>query len=313
MSRGPRRLLDDPDFRETGCNLADEQSVVGNYDLTRMRQAVLERVGAAEATQSAAFVGDTASTTGLGGFSTVIGVLVAGLAVVGGAFWFAGSGVSPTSPPDAVVAVPSAEALPPVVRSEPEGRADAPPEVSSAEAPVLPQAPPPAKELRSRPTGVEPSKSPGERVSVVPPQAEREEGVAELVTREDEPTGAPPSPLQLQINQYDQCLDSLDRGRHRVATECFRSFLHAYPQSSMRQTAEFALLRALKESGDVEGTAALAERMADRPENSTREEELRRLQAQSLAKLGRCDHALQLARELPSSDASAIRKACRKR
>ncbi|MEM6927183.1 MAG: hypothetical protein AAF602_09655, partial [Myxococcota bacterium] len=45
MSRGPRRLMDDPDFQwETGCNLRDESVLTEGYDLGSLREAVLARV-----------------------------------------------------------------------------------------------------------------------------------------------------------------------------------------------------------------------------------------------------------------------------
>ena len=72
-------------------------------------------------------------------------------------------------------------------------------------------------------------------------------------------------------------------------------------------------MRALKASGDAEGTAALAGQMAMRDEFAAMRVDLLRLQAQSLAKVGRCDHALMVARSLPGPVAAEIRRACRNR
>ena len=90
MSRGPRRLLDDPDFKwETGCDLADEGSVVGDYDLTAAKDAVMERVAAAAAANASALVGDGIPSvrTGLGSTLNGLAVVLAGVVILGGAFW----------------------------------------------------------------------------------------------------------------------------------------------------------------------------------------------------------------------------------
>lgn len=98
----------------------------------------------------------------------------------------------------------------------------------------------------------------------------------------------------------------------RIKAECLRNVLHEHPGVA-DEIVELAWLAALRDAGDAESTAALANQMRQDPAHAFRQQELRMLEAESLAKLGRCDHALQLARELPRVEAETIRKACRRK
>lgn len=333
MSRGPRRLLDDPDFQwETGCDLVDEQSLVGGYDLAGMKEAVVAKVGAAAAAGSSALVGDgvpavRAAASGAGKVAAVVKPLAfatVGIATVGTAFWLgvvSGPGLFGAAPE---LRAPAAErAAAPDLGS---GQRIAPP--SREAPPVAPEAPAPQSPWWLAPVEAVPPEAVG--ISSPPPEERRVVAVPEALLEEVVPASAPPteadaeaevaarepataaplSPAAEYMGAMAQCDSIIHRAKERA--DCYRDMLHHHG-GDYDATIELAWVDALYEAGDVEGTAALAARMRENPAHSLRREELLMLEAESLAKLGRCDTALLRARDLPRAKADIIRKACRNR
>ena len=154
MTRGPRRLKDDPDFQwETGCNLADEESRVGQYDLAGIR----DRLVAAAAVVPAPIVSDPPpSQAGPSTWPRMVkpaAGMVAGAMVVAAAYWLgvqAGqeaprSAPDPAPPVHEVVApsIAPAPVVAPVQGGTPDEGPIAHPRIQSrAASPSAPQAAP---------------------------------------------------------------------------------------------------------------------------------------------------------------------------
>ena len=321
MSRGPRRLLDDPDFQwETGCDLSDEQSVVDGYDLQEMKDAVVSRVAVLAAAGAASAVGDGVPVVKAGfSFPSLKPALfaAAGVATVGTAFWLgvvsgpqlAASLRPPTlqAAPAPPVPVPSPVAVPDPGRDPvPDLLGDwwmrqqqAPSEPSVVGEDTVASVARP----RHHATPSEPAEDAEDALVVQEEAVVHEAGGNDLA----EDTSSP-------ISEYDGCMDLLDDRRNAAAARCFRDLLHAGgPDNPLRLQVEWSLLRALQASGDAEGTAALAEQLAQRADLADQRGELRLLQAEALVQVGRCDHALVVARDLDSDAAAAVRRACRKK
>lgn len=107
MTRGPRRLKDDPDFQwETGCDVGAEEGLVGDYDLPGLRERIL---AAAATSPPPVTVGDgmpgVREGAGRGAWrgsvvKPVVGVIAA-VAIIGGAYWLgvrAGTERHPAAP-----------------------------------------------------------------------------------------------------------------------------------------------------------------------------------------------------------------------
>lgn len=322
MSRGPRRLMDDPDFQwETGCDLADEAGQVGGYELASMKEAVLAKVSAAAAAGSAAVVGDgvptvhasgASSSAAVAGWIKPLAFATAGVATVGTAFWLgvvAGPGlmqspvapeptpqVEPVEPAESRIRTPFRPMGPPALAAEPEGSA---PEAVDAE---------PVAQAESRSAyGRERALATPSTPSPALEPAEMSEGAESAVL------AAPPEPAPSPVAMLNQAMRVCEAMRtDRARAGCFRDSLHQYPGVA-DDMVELAWVNALRDAGDVEGTAALANRMQQDPAHRLRYAALRQLEAESLAKLGRCDHALGLARDLDRRVAEAIKKECRRR
>ncbi len=352
MSQGPRRLLDDPDFHwETGCDLRAERAAVGSYDLAGLKERVMARVGEAAASTGAADpASPPAAASAPGGWppaAKLAGAALVGVAAVGTAFWLGvQSGRQATgeaapaarrtapevqaveAPPEAAVVAPSggpgpgsADLAAPSQSGPVEQEAAVDAAGEGPHTPPKPLAGPPAAVAPAKPVpapapakgGPAPSAAAGAEGADVPGTAE------ESSARKATPAGAPgpraepaASGLQREVEHYDRCLDALDSRRHAASVRCFRDFLLAFPQGKMHASAELGLLRALWGAGDAEGTAALAAQLQRREEHASWYGEFRRLEAESLAKLGRCEHALSLARDLSGPRAPEIRRQVRK-
>lgn len=301
MSRGPRRLMDDPDFQwETGCNLRDESALVEGYDLGGLREAVLARLPE---------VGDgVPPIRPRRGWRWGVGGLV-GLSTVT-AFWlgtqFAGVGapvITPEAPPAATQETPPvAPVRPEVAEPVPE-----PIEARAIEAPaeVVPDVPEPIVRRVTRPVATPVAEPIDDAGSAEDPT----DAVAEAVP---EPERAP-SRLAAEMAVYEPAADALAAGDASVAAVGFRSYLAKFPEGTLRVEAELGLLWALHQLGDAARTERWAAALVDRPAHAKDRDDIRELQAQALVRLGRCEDALEAVDGLPSRVVGPIRRACRRR
>lgn len=296
MTRGPRRLKDDPDFKwETGCDLADESLAVGHYDLPALRGRLLAQVPAAPPI----LVGDgvpavRAASSAWGGWRLVVGVASAA-AVFSGAYWLgAQSGQAPViigPAPVEIVAPPSAS----------EGPAPAPPPAPAAAAPT-PEAsdvrPPTPREVRaSPPAPAVVAPTPGPEVVVAPIAALR-------------PVAAPTSAAQAQIDAFDLARDAYAREDFADAARRFE-VLRKQPNGLFTAESALAQIHSLFALGDAQATLALLDEIEHQPALSGKRPELARLRAESLVKLNRCEEALLVAKETPFF--TDLRRLCRQR
>ncbi len=343
---GPRRLKDDPDFRwETGCDLADEASVVGGYDLAAARETLMARL-AAGAVPSAASAAAPATAAGalMALLKPGVGILAL-LGAVGGAYLaglHAGSapidgpaGSAPVVAPavEDLAPAPGARELPRVATSEP---AVAPAPETRTEPVLAPAAPAgePPRRARAEPQTRDPRPTP-----VAPTEigvAPRSIGVAPPATGGAPPVDAPiaapiepappasspaeappvvarpaPSGLEQELRMYDRAGEALANGDAPGARDGYRAYLATFPSGSFRPEAQLGLLQALYASGDPAGVERLASEIQDQPEFSSRRSEILRLRAESLVLLERCDEAVAMVDALPSRDGAEIRRACR--
>lgn len=343
MSRGPRRLKEDQDFQwETGCDLADEQLIVGDYDLSGMRQALLEQIEVA----SAGGVGDgvpvVRSAPGASPRWLAPKPLVAalvGLSLLGGGYWLgaqsghgheavATPGADPT-PTGRAVPLPPAQLVPSPGQAD---ELDLPPRPDVSERPralehakprpggslrAVGEPPPPAASAEGTAEGpqqIEAAPAVGLGPSVAPPQGGAGAEPPQPVAGSAEPAVAVTpagSDIPAELRLYDPADDALKAGAYRQAVAGFEAYLEAWPEGGLRDEAELGMLRALHGANDAQGTAALAERLQHRSALSGHREEILRLRAESLSVLGRCKDALWVAEDLPARIAGPIKRSCR--
>lgn len=339
MTRGPRRLKDDPDFKwETGCDIEDEARVVGGYDLDTSRSRLL----AAVALLPAVTVGDGVPTVRPGASAwkaairPVVGA-VTGAMIVAGSYWMgtrAGTDESDT-PPEAPTEQRAAQAparparVIPAVGAPAGGApvATAPGHVSRSETlgsrailedrtEPMPVSPTPA----ARPAPVPADDGTAEVEPSVPASAPAmaSELDARIGGTAEAPAGEVVGPPALRESQFglekaflDPADAALDAGRFGDARKVFETYLVRFPEGKMRVEAQWGLLEALQGSGDTAATATMAAQIQDLPSFSARREDILRLRAESLVRLDRCDDALLVAEELASRSAAEIRRACR--
>ncbi|HHO52370.1 MAG TPA: hypothetical protein ENK18_16240 [Deltaproteobacteria bacterium] len=341
MNRGPRRLKEDLDFQwETGCDLADEQLMIGDYDLPGMRRALLSKIEVGVA--SAGVVGDgvpvvrgaaEGSRAGWLAPKPVLTALV-GLSLLGGAYWLGtqrtdGPSPGPQGAPG-VAKVPTGPWVPAPVRSEPapgpstDGVADAPPqrpdalrlEMARPDGPLhrAVEPPPSAQEVEGTAEGPPGSSAPTASGAGDDPRSVTDEtavgGAGEAPVPAKSPA-RPGSDIPAELRLYDPADEALENGAYRRAVAGFEAYLEAWPEGGLRDEAELGMLRALHGASDAEGTAKLAERLRYRPSLTSHREEILRLQAESLIVLGRCGDALLLAEDLPARVAAPIKRSCR--
>lgn len=327
MTRGPRRLKDDPDFKwETGCDISDEGRVVGNYDLETSRSRLL----AAVALLPAVTVGDGIPTVRPGTSAwraaarPVVGA-VTGAMVIAAAYWLgvqsgterpaATSPVEmsvPSSPVEnAPVIVPTTEgvATPPEI---PSGSPVVVPEVVVRHSPFTKVVPTPVVE--TSPEGLADAQP--EVAIVEPPVAS--DGIGALGTadagsapRVGAAKVAPTSQIGIEMAVLEPAIEALGDDRFDAARKGYQDYLARFPNGKMVVEAQWGLLMATYGSGDTAGTEAVARTMQDLPEFSSRREDILRLRAESLVHLDRCDDALLVAEELASRSAAEIRRVCR--
>ena len=119
------------------------------------------------------------------------------------------------------------------------------------------------------------------------------------------------STLAIEVELYDAAADHLAAGRADLAVEGYRSYLERFPDGRLVVESRLGLFRAEVARGAGDRVDALAVELLSDPRLSSRRMELVRMRAENLVLMGRCDQAVEVARELPSRDASPIRRACR--
>jgi hypothetical protein len=290
MTRGPRRLIDDPDFKwETGCDLADEALQVGGYDLPGAKEQLLARIASAPPVTVGDGVPAVRAASWPAAVKPVVGVVVAA-ALLAGAYWLGTRASTPEAAPapepvavDPIVSAPAVEAAPLEVPP-----AVAEPEPEPVLEPVVEPEPEPVAEIEPEP----------EAVAEIEP-----EPVPETQAVADAEPEAPRSSIAAQMALYEPAADALQAGRYAAAIDGFRAYLDAWPDGDLRHEAELGLLQALFGAGDAEGTAALAETLQDRRGLASRREDILRLRAESLLFL--------VAEQLSTKAAAPIKRGCR--
>jgi len=119
------------------------------------------------------------------------------------------------------------------------------------------------------------------------------------------------STLAVEVELYDAAADHLAAGRADLAVEGYRSYLERFPDGRLVVESRLGLFRAEVARGAGERVDALAVDLLSDPRLSSRRLELVRMRAENLVLMGRCDQAVEVAKELSSRDASPIRRACR--
>lgn len=324
MTRGPRRLKDDPDFKwETGCDIEDEARVVGTYDLETSRSRLL----AAVALLPPVTVGDGVPTVRPGSSAWKIALrpvvgAITGALLVGGAYWLGvRAGTDGEAAPTAVPSESVRPAAPETVQAAPAPQGIEAP--AARPEPTL--APPILKErgagMRAAPIerdpidgGASDAALPAtDAVSTVPGFEGGASGTGES---SDSPLGAPAPPVEAE-SQFkaefailDPANDALDAGRYGDARKGYERYLARFPNGKMTVEAQWGLLKSLS-ADDAAGTEVLAAQLQDLPAFSARREDILRLRAESLVHLDRCDDALLVAEGLSSRSAAEIKRACR--
>lgn len=323
MTRGPRRLLEDPDFKwETGCDLADEKLLVDNYDTDAMKKRLLAAIalGAGAAGSGGVTVGDGTPVVRAGfrwsaALKPVAGI-VAAVGAVTLSFW-AGMQARDADvdhvPPPAVEVPVAPSDLPSMAPSMDEA---APPEPAiPSEEPTEPpagshaaRAPAPLAELPAVAPALEVALAPVLEAPVL--DAASDDGVAE-VALDALPEAVRTSDLPGQTADYDAADAALGAGRYREAKKRFGDYLVSWPDGGYASEAKLGLLEALHGLGEVSDVERYAAVLAEDPTMSHLRHEILRLRAESLVKLDRCGEALLVAEEVSARTLADIRRACR--
>lgn len=288
----PRRLRDDPAFRElTQGALDDEPLALGPYDVSGLRDKVLRGE-----------VPPPPPATGPS-WTTLVGISGLTAALVSAALWAfvpMTSVVPPLRPTPAPSdlhvgeplrperAVVSEVGPPPQVAVPPVQEAPSPAPVQVLPTPDLPApAAPPAPIVAPAPEPIAPVK-----VLEVPP-----------------PRGG----LQAELTDYNRALDAAEASRWAEARERYAAYLESWPDGRLRSEAQLGLLSALVRSERPEEAEALARQMLQSPAMVGRRTEIRLLEAEALVELQRCDEALAIVGDMRrSSRTVAIRSECRR-
>jgi TolA-binding protein len=341
MTRGPRRLKDDPDFKwETGCDVADEKLLVGEYDLQGTRSRLLAAIalstplsgeGPAESPIPTT-VGDGIPAIRPGATATgwsvlkPLAVAVTGAFVVAASYWVGvqvgSDGVAPElAPAEVPVETPpveasgmsgtSAEAAAPaaevVATASPQGSAE--PELVVSK----PSRPASKSVAQVAPVKDEPVSAevvlPSEIVAAQHAAAavEQTSGTAEAPS-----APAPQSTLGVQNEAFRAAESALYAGDYEGALRRYDAYLARFPKGKYQDEVQLGRLQALFGMGDKAATEALARSIQDLPSLSGRREEILRLRAESLVLLDRCEEALLVAGEIPSKAGAEVRRVCRR-
>lgn len=317
MSGGPQRLREDKAFIwETGCDLSDEALVIPEWDASHLRADVLDKLRLEEAGLGQPPVRARMPGRPFRRWAVGVGWLVTMSAA---AFWALpewGVQSEPTVEVVAPVTLPEASPVQPVaaqldvdVTDEltlPAASQAAPVSRAHAVVSTVPVVPP----VPVADPVVVSEASPLVEEAVAPALAADALGSAEPVTTDDAESRA-----GTELRAMGEVEDMLHQHSFASARDAASDYLDAFPDGSFRREAQFSLLRAHHGLGDVAATEALAARMLVRDEGlaQARIEEIRWYQATSLVELGDCASAVDVARDLPRSQRSEIKRSCRDR
>lgn len=305
MTRGPTRLKNDADFQwETGCDLADEELVVGAYDHGAMRARIVAGALAtgAAATTAVLVANGVPAVTRVSGWTIaaawkpILG-LTAGAVVLAGTYWL-GVQSRPGAPAEeGGASEPAPIAAPAILDVAPE------PDLAPARREEVPDQP--TASLRTETRVADPA------VVVAPVPAP-----APVVATVHIPAPLVPPSRPSDLPDQNMVMDIAGqaiRERDFVrAEQMYERYLAEWPSGPAAPEATMGLLEARFGRGDAAGAEALAKRMQDDPTFSEDRQEILRFRAESLVKLGRCGDALDLVDELSDrSDARNVRGACR--
>jgi TolA-binding protein len=350
MTRGPRRLKEDPDFKwETGCDVADESLLVGEYDLPGTRSRLLAAIAlttpvggeAPPETIVTTTVGDGIPAIRPGAASSSwslfkpLAVAVTGAFVVAASYWVGvqvGSddsvqelapleapAVNPTvetqgtgvSGTSAEVARPAAEV---VATTSAPGTAAPDLVVSPHVRPISKSAPVKALPAKAEPVAPE-VVLPTELVAAQQAAAAVEQLEASGTAESPEMGSAalkPQSTLPAEAIAYKSGEQALFDGDYKLARTRFEGYLARFPQGKYQVEAKLGILHALFGLEDVAATESFARSIQDLPSLSGRRAEILQLRAESLVLLDRCEEALLVAGEIPSKAAAEVRRVCRR-
>lgn len=350
MTRGPRRLKDDLDFKwETGCDVADEELLVGSYDMPATRSRLLAAVALA-APSAGDLPSDALPTTvgdgmpairpGVGRISasssgwTValkpFAAAVTGAFMVAGAYWLgvqSGTSDLPSTAPshetppaqemrlqepvDVSPASVSPSATSPVI--EPVGVIDAQGSADSERiASHSQKAPAQGKPAQGKASVIESAPiAPSNEMFAAQQAASLPQGTS---SAPEEAPMAPvaPSTLDRENNALGIANEALANGDFQEARDLYQDYLVHFPKGRLRDEAQLGRLQALFGLGDKVATEAAARSVQDLPSLSGRRAEILQLRAESLVLLDRCEEALALTEEIPPRAAAEVRRTCRR-
>lgn len=275
-------LVEPVRLKHGGVDL-DDSAELGGYDLPKMRAAVDARVA-----------------SGAVGTVPVALAVVAGVAVVAAAWWWLAPGPASLAPAPieaaAVVAVQVAEAPHPGPVEAPSA---APPPARVPSAVSAPSAPP--RDLPSAP--VVAVDAPADEVAPAPVAAVAADGTGEA--------SADPGDLAAQTAAYRAGQVALAEGRLADAAAAHRAYLERWPGGAYRDDALVSILDLAIRDGAWAHVEPLAAGLAQVPGLAARHAEFRRVRAEALVHLGRCDEALAVADSVGRDAVAAVRRTCR--
>ena len=307
------RLKDDPKVLEQlGLEPGVLEAPVSEVDLDRVRLRLEQRIA-----DGAAPVLELPS--GLSGAQWWL--LGLSLCVIAGGMWLAGSrgasdAPSPVEPPPAAIsngligADPvREEAVKPPVVAEAKARSEAAPKRPPVVAPELTEktAGEVGSSARELHGGVEssassPAKAPTikktkletpRKAKTLKPQTKKKPtetaALAPVETAQDD--GGAPGDLTAQLTLYELGRSALKEGRFSAAIGAFQDYRTRYPKGALRAESGVSLLEAYLKSGRDHRALKLARALAGHSTLAHRRGEFLRVQAEILARMGRCADA----------------------
>jgi len=293
---GPKRLKDDPSFLEqTGCDLAAESELVGDYALAEMREAVVREV---------ASVGAAAST----GFQTkaLLGLLTV-LVGTTGLWWMAQRAPIAEDPATRAAvdyAIDHAEAPREVLPEE--VTAAVAYAVSESESPA--EEPPPKTEPQPAPAAE--SVSPGEPATA--PVESEEDAVAMAEEHAPPQTAIQIGTLASENAVYELVGERMASGDYAQARLAMAYYLKQWPDGVHLNGILVTMVECMYRQSRWGEAEKLAELLVGVPGLAHRRAEIARLRAESLVILGRCEEAVAAAADGDRALLSAVKQQCRK-
>ena len=301
MSNDPTRLSDDAAFiAESGCHLRDERALLASPNLPNLRARIVRRSHPLAALTRWGWL--------VGGVLLLLGVGFGARSVSDGRDTAETPSLATTRKTElspASTSSPSAvTTTSPPASTQPQSGSQA---RGAGFAPASHPAPP--NDLVSTSTTRNPSRavltdpSPDPTATAAP--------VAGVLQADSGKTDALPGDLAPQLAAFNEAEGLFSEGNAARALIAYGDYLTRWPDGHFRAEAELGRLRATAASGNFAATVELATRLSNDPALAPRHDEILLLQAQALAKLGRCAEARVLAKTMaPPARANAI-AACR--